>query len=111
MKNKTIRKKLKRNTTFKNNMTKRFNEDFIEILEEFNIILAKQGEGFRANAYKKASEQIMLFDKDITSINQITNIKGLGKTIIEKLNEYINTGQVKSLISARNNPINILTNV
>ena len=108
---KTIRIKLKKNKTQKINKMTRYNENFISILEEFNSILTKQGEGFRANAYKKAAEQIMLIKFSITSIDQIKNVKGIGKTILEKLNEYITTGKIKALEKERNNPVNILTNV
>ena len=68
----------------------------------------------RARAYKNAAEKIMLFPRDITEIKDITSASqnektGIGKTIIEKLDEYIKTGKIAALEKERLNPINVLT--
>ena len=58
----------------------------------------------------------MMFPRDIRNINDITSATssekaGIGKTILEKLDEYIKTGKIAALEKERLNPINILTTV
>ena len=117
--NKTVKikklKKLKLNEDIKlfqssKNM-KRYNEELISALNEIDDLLSKKGEHFRAKAYREASESIVLYENDITSINDLKNIPKLGKTSLNKLSEYINTGKIEMLENERNDPINILTKV
>ncbi len=89
----------------------RYNEKFYDILEELNFILTKRGEGFRANAYKRAAEQIILVNEPITSVDQISQLKGIGKGIIEKLTEFVETGKINLLEKEKASPINVLTDV
>ena len=86
----------------------RLNEDFIKILEELKNIMILQGEPFRAKAYQKAMENIIMFKDNITNPNeQLKNVPGIGVTILEKLNEFKETGTLKILERERNNPLNI----
>ncbi len=101
-----IKKKMKKIV-----LTKRLNEDFIDILGELSDIMIRKGEPFRAKAYGNAMEEIIKYDQDILSIKQLENIKGIGKTILDKLNEYVKTGKIQLLEKEKNNPINILTKV
>ena len=43
-----------------------YNNEFIKILGEMEVIMTRRGEPFRARAYHKASETIMSCDFDIT---------------------------------------------
>jgi len=88
-----------------------YNEDFINILAEFTELMMQQGEVFRAKAYQKAQEAIMVYQNDITSVDQLQGIKSIGSTILAKLTEYVETGTIRSLENERKNPINILTKV
>ncbi len=90
---------------------KRYNDEFIKILSELNDIMLAQGEPFRAKAYREASEAIMKIDEDITDPNQLNGVPRIGKTILSKLNEYVDTGTLKVLERERNNPLNVLTKV
>jgi NAD-dependent DNA ligase/DNA polymerase/3'-5' exonuclease PolX len=92
-------------------MAVRLNEAFISILSELEGIMMGQGEPFRAKAYREAAEAIMMYPDDITEPNQLKNVKRIGKTILSKLNEYVETGTLKILERERNNPINVLTKV
>jgi len=94
-----------------NNNCKRLNEKFIDLLEQLNIIMLKQGEVFRAKAYQKAQETIMEYSNDILDHNQLKNLPGIGPTIMEKFNEYVNTGTLKVLEREKNNPANLLTEI
>jgi NAD-dependent DNA ligase len=90
---------------------KKYNEEFVDILDKLSNIMLKQGEPFRARAYQKAQETIMAYPNDITSPSQLKGLPGIGDTIMDKLNEYVETGTLKILEREKNNPINILTDV
>jgi len=89
----------------------RYNEQFIELMEKLSGIMLKQGEPFRARAYQKAQETLMAYPDDITSVAQLKGKPGIGETILEKLNEYVNTGTLKILEREKNNPVNILGDI
>ena len=90
---------------------KRYNEVFIDILGELGDILQRQGEPFKARAYLQAQETIMTYPEDIYNIEQLKGLKGIGKAIEGKLEEYIKTGSLKLLDKERLNPLNVLTRV
>ena len=90
---------------------KRYNEEFIDILEKLQHIMVKRGESFRSNAYQKAQETIMIYDDDIYVTEQLKGKPGIGPTIMDKLNEYVNTGTLSILEKEKTNPINILTDI
>ena len=92
-------------------MTKRYNESFIELMEKLAGIMLKQGEPFRARAYQKAQETIMSYKGDILSPSDLKCVPNIGPTIMEKLNEYVETGTLKILEREKNNPVNILADV
>ena len=89
----------------------RLNEKFIDMLEKLSNIMIKSGEKFRASAYQKASETILQCDFDILSPNDLKNKPGIGKTIMNKLNEFVETGTLEIFERDKNNPINIIGNV
>jgi len=89
----------------------RLNEKFIELMEQLANIMLKQGEPFRARAYQKAQETIMAYPGDIMSPNDLKGKPGIGATIMEKLNEYMETGTLKVLEREKTNPVNILAEV
>ena len=89
----------------------RLNEKFIEIMEKLSEIMSKNGESFRARAYQKAQETIMSYPYNISSPEQLNGKPGIGPTIMEKLNEYVNTGTLKILEREKNNPVNIFTQI
>ena len=90
---------------------RRLNEELIDILNEFGQLLNAQGELFRARAYINAADQIALVREDITTIDEIKKLPRVGKTIIKKIEEYLNTGKIAALEKERLNPIVQLTKV
>lgn len=90
---------------------KRYNEEFIDLMEKLNIIMLKQGEPFRARAYQKAQESIMSCQYDIYTTNQLKDKSGIGKTIMDKLDEYVETGTLHILERYKTNPINVLADI
>ena len=91
--------------------SKRWNEDFIKILDELADIMQRQGEPFKSRAYQKAQETIMTYESDINNLAQIIDLPGIGKTIAGKLEEYMQTGTLQILERERANPVNLLTKV
>jgi DNA ligase (NAD+) len=91
--------------------SKRYNEQFIELMEKLSDIMLKQSEPFRAKAYQKAQQSIMTYPNDIINCEQLNGLPGIGSTIMEKLKEYIETGTLKVIEREKNNPVNILTDV
>jgi NAD-dependent DNA ligase len=90
---------------------KRYNEEFIQLLENLNSIMLNRGEPFRAKAYQKAQQTIMEFPQDIYNPNQLNGCANIGPTIMDKLNEYFITGTLKIIEQEKTNPINILSKV
>ena len=107
----TPSQKMSDNTRKKTPSQKRLNEDLIEMLDEMIDILSKQGEHFRAGRYKAAQESIMEFPNDITDIDQLKGKKGIGPTILKKLEEFQKTGKVEFIEREKKNPALLLTNV
>ena len=89
----------------------RYNEQFIDLMEKLENIMTKQGEPFRARAYKKAQETMMAFPTNITSPEDLKGKPNIGPTIMEKLKEYVETGTLKVLEREKENPVNILADV
>ena len=90
---------------------KSMNKDLIDIMEELSDIMMRQGEPFKAKAYKKASETIMAYPEDITDVKELKNKSGIGKTIMDKLEEFQKTGTLRVLERERKNPMNLFTNI
>jgi len=91
--------------------TGRLNEKFIDLMEQLSSIMLKKGEPFRARAYQKAQETIMSYPGDILNPNDLKGLPNIGPTIMEKLNEYVETGTLKLLEREKSNPVNILAEI
>jgi len=87
------------------------NKSLIDVMEELADIMIRQGEPFKSRAYKKASETIMAIPEDITDVKQVKSKPGIGKTIMEKLEEFQKTGTLRVLERERKNPLNIFTKI
>ena len=112
LKNKIETKKFKRNKVSKTNMdSQRLNEKFINLLDTLTKLMKSKGEFFRSKAYSDAADSVRLFDGDITSVDQLKGRPGIGKTILKKFQEYIDTGTLKLLERERNNPAHLFTEV
>ena len=104
-------KKMHENIIQKQLPSGRLNEKLIDIMEQLANIMLKQGEPFRGKAYQKAQETIMSYPDDILSPNDLKGKPGIGTTIMEKLNEYVQTGTLNILEREKTNPVNILAEV
>ena len=89
----------------------RLNEKFIDMLEKLSKIMLSRGEVHRARAYQKAQETIMAFPDTITDPKQLQGKPGIGSTIMEKMNEFVETGTLKILEREKANPVNIFAEI
>jgi DNA polymerase/3'-5' exonuclease PolX len=71
------------------------NSNIIHILSELGKNEKLQCEHFKASAYFKAINSIKTLNKEITSINDINGIKGIGKKITLKIQEILETGHLQ----------------
>ena len=91
--------------------SQRMNESFIKVLMELNEVMLHKGETFRAKAYRSAADAILSIEKDIFIPDELQGVKHLGKSVIETLNEFADTGIVQLLEDEKNNPVYTLTKV
>ena len=80
------------------------NKEFIKLLGQLEELMNLSGEPFRARAYHKAQESIFLYPGDITRVDQLKSVSGIGKTILAKFQEYLDTGTLRKLESAKGKP-------
>jgi len=70
------------------------------ILQELGI-LAKYykntGDAWRTQAYQKAIISIRNMDQEITDISQVKGVKGIGKGTLNKIQEYLDTGEIEKV--------------
>ena len=92
-------------------VSERMNESFIKVLMELNEVMLHKGEVFRAKAYRSAADAILSIEKDIFTPDELDGVKHLGKSVIETLNEFADTGIVQLLEDEKNNPVYTLTKV
>jgi len=92
--------------------------EFMKVLNELSIIMKNKGETFRSLAYIKAINELKKYmsSPNATSINSATELKSLnlpniGKTILEKYEEFLKTGTLEAVEKEKNNPVNIFTNI
>ena len=74
-----------------------FNKLFAEKLESLEKLLYRQGDAMRAMAYRKAKQAITNYSEQINSVQDIKDLKGIGKTTIDKLEQLVQTGEIDLL--------------
>ena len=99
------KKRTKRTKRRKVKLVVIYNAVFIGLLKQLEDLMKATGEPFRARAYNKARISLEGYKGDITSLDQIRDLPGIGKTIIEKFEEYIATGKITALERQKDNPI------
>jgi len=106
-KSKSINKSIKHKSTDMPSM----NTQFVKVLEQLESLMTKKGQHFRARAYSKAKEAIILYKNPIKKVEDLKGQKGIGDTTLQKLQEYVDTGTLAVLEKAKNNPVFIFTEV
>lgn len=108
-----VGKPLKIRVTKKARPSKRYNEKFIEMTDELAMYKTKRGDHFRARAFQKANESLVMHPHEINASNykELSKLPGIGETIIHKFGELIETGSLRALERERNDPKNIFSDI
>ena len=69
------------------------------------------GQPVKGSAYRKAKEAIMGQTFPIHSVSQLKGIRYIGSSVLKKLQEYIDTGKIKVLEKAKQQPLYTLAQV
>ena len=93
--------------------------NFIKLLNSLVTITKNQGEHFKSVAYTKAINELAKYLKstqigtEVLSSNDLKKLKlpNIGKTILEKYEEFLNTGTLEVVEREKANPINIFANI
>ena len=89
----------------------RLNESFADVLDKLSKLMMKKGEFIKSRAYSNAQETILKETIDITSVDQLKGKRGIGETILKKLTEYTETGQLGLLERYKNDPLVIFSDI
>lgn len=79
-------------------------EKLIKIFEQMAFIEKHLGNEFKVNAYNNAIKTIILFKDKIVTGEQFKNVNGIGKKIVIKITEIIETGKLEQLENYKKNP-------
>lgn len=93
--------------------TKIYNDELHDVFGELHDIMMSIGEPFRARAYKKTQETILNTEFKITknNYNGMKGKPGIGTTIFNKIQEYIETGKLNAIEKEKGNPIFLFTKI
>jgi NAD-dependent DNA ligase len=93
--------------------------NFIKLLNSLVTITKNQGEHFKSVAYTKAINELQKYLKStevstsVLSSNDLKKLKlpNIGKTILEKYEEFLKTGTLEVVEQEKANPVNIFANI
>lgn len=76
-------------------MTKK---DIIQLLEKIATYMELKGENtFKVSAYRKAAQSLEMDERTLDEIEDVTELKGIGKGVGEVIDEYHQSGQSSAL--------------
>ncbi|MDW4095113.1 DNA polymerase/3'-5' exonuclease PolX [Staphylococcus saprophyticus] len=76
-------------------MTKK---DIIQLLEKIATYMELKGENtFKVSAYRKAAQSLEMDERTLDEIEDVTELKGIGKGVGEVIDEYRQSGQSSTL--------------
>lgn len=76
-------------------MTKK---EIIQLLEKIAVYMEIKGENtFKISAYRKAAQSLEIDERPLDQIEDVTELKGIGKGVGEVINEYRETGHSTTL--------------
>lgn len=77
-----------------------FNANIISIFQQLRDIRIQQDEPFRAAAYEKAIAILRKYPKNIESVEEAKQIRGIGTSLASKIDEILRTGTLAELNNA-----------
>lgn len=75
----------------------RKNKEIAKLLNEIAAILELQNVEFKPRAYRRAALTIEGLGEDIADVEKLEDLPGVGKSIAQKIREYLKTGKIKYL--------------
>ncbi|HJF67522.1 MAG TPA: DNA polymerase/3'-5' exonuclease PolX, partial [Staphylococcus kloosii] len=76
-------------------MTKK---DVIQLLEKIATYMELKGENtFKVSAYRKAAQSLEIDERPLEEIEDVTELKGIGKGVGDVIDEYRQTGESTTL--------------
>ena len=73
-------------------------KDIVRLLEKIATYMELKGENaFKVSAYRKAAQSLETDERTLDEIDDVTELKGIGKGVGEVINEYLSTGQSETL--------------
>ena len=89
------------------------NKNIIDMLEKMEQIMFMDSQPFKARAYQKAKDSVIVLKEKITSAKQVEGMKGFrkGGSVLKVLNEFITTGEVQKIVDSANDMRFVFNNV
>jgi DNA polymerase (family X) len=78
----------------------RANDEVAELLQEYSdLVSISGGDAFKARSYEKAARSVAGYHGDVRTLEPkaLDAIPNVGKSIAEKIGEYLNTGSIEAL--------------
>jgi len=73
----------------------KINKKIARIFYKTEELLKIKGTRYKPQAYHRAAQALEALDKDLSKIRNFTEISGVGKSIAQKIQEYLKTGKIK----------------
>jgi hypothetical protein len=79
------------------------NKHITEVFDKLNELYELTGDDFRAKVYKQACGLLSTMEH-ISDINQVKGKRGIGKSLLDKIDEILETGHLQKLDTFNQNP-------
>jgi hypothetical protein len=79
------------------------NQHITEVFDKLAEMYDLTGDGFRAKVYKQACGMLSSMPH-ISDVSQVKGVRGIGKSLLDKIDEILETGHLKKLDSFNQNP-------
>jgi len=87
------------------------NTQLMDILDQMADMRAKEGEPFKARAFKTAFDTLASLKTDIVSPQDLKGLAGFGPSVTAICTEYMTTGKVEVLNTFKQNPVNVFAEI
>lgn len=73
------------------------NAGLVAAFFELATLLKDAGEQFKSGAFSKVAKLLSDLDREVTSGKSVKDIKGIGKSSMDKIDEFISTGKMGAI--------------
>jgi NAD-dependent DNA ligase/DNA polymerase/3'-5' exonuclease PolX len=87
------------------------NTQLMDILDQMADMRAKEGEQFKARAFKTAYDTLAATRDNITSPRDLKGLAGFGPSVTAICTEYMQTGRVAVLEAFKQSPVNVFAEI